>query len=202
MRPAPRWSKGCTWSNTCSARPGSRSAQVFESEIDAKDLYMRRKPRGVVAVITPWNFPFAVPLWMIGPSLMEGNTVVFKPSEETPAIGERLVRLCEEAGFPSGTINLLHGLGEEAGAALAGHSDVDVVCFTGSYQVGAEIRRLAAAGDHKTCALEMGSKSAVIVCEDAAARVGFRRGRAQRLQDDRPAVRFRGADFGPREDFR
>jgi aldehyde dehydrogenase (NAD+) len=140
---------------------------VLESEIAAKDLYVRRKPRGVVAVITPWNFPFAVPFWMIGPSLLEGNTVVFKPSEETPAIGERLVRLMDEAGFPPGTINLVHGLGEDVGAALAGHPDVDVVCFTGSYQVGSQIRRLAAESDHKTCALEMGSKSAVIVCEDA-----------------------------------
>jgi aldehyde dehydrogenase (NAD+) len=140
---------------------------ALASEVSAKDLYVRRKPRGVVAVITPWNFPFAVPLWMIGPSLMEGNTVVFKPSEETPGIGERLVRLFDEAGFPPGTINLLHGLGEEVGAAVAGHPDVDVVCFTGSYQVGSQIRRLAAESDHKTCALEMGSKSAVIVCEDA-----------------------------------
>jgi aldehyde dehydrogenase (NAD+) len=140
---------------------------VLASEVSAKDLYVLRKPRGVVAVITPWNFPFAVPLWMIGPSLMEGNTVVFKPSEETPAVGERLVRLFDEAGFPSGTINLVHGLGETVGSALAGHPDVDVVCFTGSYQVGSQIRRMAAESDHKTCALEMGSKSAVIVCEDA-----------------------------------
>jgi aldehyde dehydrogenase (NAD+) len=140
---------------------------VLASEVSAKDLSVRRKPRGVVAVITPWNFPFAVPLWMIGPSLMEGNTVVFKPSEETPGIGERLVRLFDEAGFPPGTINLLHGLGEEVGAALVGHPDVEVVCFTGSYHVGSQIRRIAAESDHKTCALEMGSKSAVIVCEDA-----------------------------------
>jgi aldehyde dehydrogenase (NAD+) len=143
------------------------TGSVLESEVSAKDLCVRRKPRGVVAVITPWNFPFAVPLWMIGPSLIEGNTVVFKPSEETPAIGERLVRLFDEAGFPAGSINLVHGLGEEVGAALAGHPDVDVVCFTGSYQVGSQIRKLAAESDHKTCALEMGSKSAVIVCEDA-----------------------------------
>ena len=141
--------------------------EVLASEIEAKDLYVRRKPRGVVAVITPWNFPFAVPLWMIGPSLLEGNTVVFKPSEETPEIGERLVRLCAEAGFPPGTVNLVHGLGEEAGGPLAAHPDVDVVCFTGSYEVGKQIRQLAAAGEHKTCACEMGSKSAVIVSEDA-----------------------------------
>jgi aldehyde dehydrogenase (NAD+) len=140
---------------------------VVASEIEAKDLYVRRKPRGVVAVITPWNFPFAVPLWMLAPSLLEGNTVVFKPSEETPEIGERLVKLFVEAGFPAGVVNLVHGIGEDCGDALARHADVDVVCFTGSYSVGSHIRRLAAASDHKTCACEMGSKSAVIVCEDA-----------------------------------
>lgn len=143
------------------------TGSVIESEIEAKDLYVRRKPRGVVAVITPWNFPFAVPLWMLAPSLLEGNTVVFKPSEETPQTGQRLVELFIEAGFPTGSINLIHGLGEEAGQALAAHEQVDVVCFTGSYEVGAKIRQLAALCDHKTCACEMGSKSAVIVCEDA-----------------------------------
>jgi aldehyde dehydrogenase (NAD+) len=147
------------------------TGHAVESEIETKDLFVRRKPRGVVAVITPWNFPFAVPLWMLGPSLLEGNTTVFKPSEETPEIGQRLVRLFEEAGFPSDTINLVHGLGEEAGDALARHAGVDVVAFTGSYQVGSHIRRLAAESDHKTCALEMGSKSAVIVCEDADPRL-------------------------------
>lgn len=143
------------------------TGEVLASEIAAKDLYMRRKPRGVVAVITPWNFPFAVPLWMLGPSLLEGNTTVFKPSEETPEIGQRLVGLFAEAGFPAGTINLVHGLGNEVGDALARHRDVDVVAFTGSYSVGSHIRRLAAESDHKTCACEMGSKSAVIVCDDA-----------------------------------
>jgi aldehyde dehydrogenase (NAD+) len=143
------------------------TGQVVESEIAAKDLYVLRKPRGVVAVITPWNFPFAVPLWMLAPSLEEGNTTVFKPSEETPEIGQRLVELLVEAGFPAGTINLVHGMGEDVGDALARHDGVDVVCFTGSYEVGSHIRKLAAESDHKTAACEMGSKSAVIVCEDA-----------------------------------
>src|SRR4029079_10169715 len=75
--------------------------EVVAWEIGEKDAYMRRKPWGVAAVITPWNFPFAVPLWMLGPSLVEGNTVVFKPSEDTPLIGQRLVELFLEAGFPS-----------------------------------------------------------------------------------------------------
>ncbi|MEX2186446.1 MAG: aldehyde dehydrogenase family protein [Pirellulales bacterium] len=143
------------------------TGEVVASEIESKDLYVRRKPRGVVAVITPWNFPFAVPLWMLAPSLLEGNTVVFKPSEETPEIGERLARLFVEAGFPAGVVNLVHGIGEQCGDALARHADVDVVCFTGSYNVGSHVRRLAAESDHKTCACEMGSKSAVIVCDDA-----------------------------------
>ncbi|MBS0211352.1 MAG: aldehyde dehydrogenase family protein [Planctomycetes bacterium] len=143
------------------------TGSVVESEIEAKDLYIRRKPRGVVAVITPWNFPFAVPLWMIGPSLIEGNTVVFKPSEETPEIGQRLAHLCHEAGIPAGVLNLVHGLGEEVGEAIIQHDEVDVICFTGSYDVGAHIRQVAAKSDHKTCACEMGSKSAVIICQDA-----------------------------------
>src|SRR5580698_5398545 len=91
--------------------------EIVASEIAEKDSFIRRKPWGGVAVIMPWNFPFAVPLWMLGPSLLEGNTAVFKPSEETPEIGQRLVQLFEEAGFPAGTVNLIHGAGS-AGEAL------------------------------------------------------------------------------------
>jgi aldehyde dehydrogenase (NAD+) len=140
--------------------------EVLSSEIPEKDAYMRRKPWGVVAVITPWNFPFAVPLWMLGPSLLEGNTAVFKPSEDTPAIGQRLVELFEEAGFPPGVINLVHGDGE-VGEALVRNGDVNVVLFTGSYEVGRRIQQLSADHPDRMVASEMGSKSAVIVCEDA-----------------------------------
>lgn len=139
---------------------------VLASEIPEKDAFMRRKPWGVVAVITPWNFPFAVPLWMLGPSLLEGNTVVFKPSEDTPAIGQRLAELFLEAGFPPGVINLVHGSGE-VGEALVRNSDVNVVLFTGSYEVGQRIQELSAQHYDRIVACEMGSKSAVIVCEDA-----------------------------------
>src|SRR5262249_46723888 len=107
------------------------TGDVLASEIAEKDAFMRRKPWGVVAVITPGNFPFAVPLWMLGPSLVEGNTVVFKPSEDTPAIGQRLAELFEEAGFPPGVLNLVHG-GGEVGEALVRDADVNVVLFTGS----------------------------------------------------------------------
>lgn len=140
--------------------------EVLSSEIPEKDAYMRRKPWGVVSVITPWNFPFAVPLWMLGPSLLEGNTAVFKPSEDTPAIGQRLVELFEEAGFPAGTINLIHG-DAEAGEALVKNPGVNVVLFTGSYEVGKRIQDISASLPDRIVANEMGSKSAVIVCEDA-----------------------------------
>jgi aldehyde dehydrogenase (NAD+) len=140
--------------------------EVLASEIPEKDAFMRRKPWGVVAVITPWNFPFAVPLWMLGPSLLEGNTAVFKPSEDTPAVGQRLVELFEEAGFPPGVINLVHG-DATAGEALVKNPDVNVVLFTGSYEVGHRIQQLSAEHYDRIVACEMGSKSAVIVCEDA-----------------------------------
>jgi len=139
---------------------------IVASEIAEKDAFVRRKPWGVVAVITPWNFPFAVPLWMLGPSLVEGNTAVFKPSEDTPAIGQRLVELFVEAGFPAGTINLVHGDGV-VGEALVRNPDVNVVLFTGSYEVGHRIQQLSADHFDRIVAAEMGSKSAVIVCEDA-----------------------------------
>jgi aldehyde dehydrogenase (NAD+) len=142
------------------------TGDVLASEIPEKDAFVRRKPWGVVAVVTPWNFPFAVPLWMLGPSLLEGNTAVFKPSEDTPAIGQRLVELFEEAGFPPGVLNLLHG-GGAVGEALVRDPGVNVVLFTGSYEVGKRIQQLSADHYDRIVAAEMGSKSAVIVCEDA-----------------------------------
>src|SRR5262249_25295747 len=142
------------------------TGEVLASEIVEKDAFMRRKPWGVAAVITPWNFPFAVPLWMLGPSLVEGNTVVFKPSEDTPAVGQRIVELFEEAGFPAGVINLVHG-DHEPGEAIVRHPGVNIVLFTGSYDVGHRIQELSAQHFDRIVACEMGSKSAVIVCEDA-----------------------------------
>jgi aldehyde dehydrogenase (NAD+) len=139
---------------------------IVASEIPEKDAFVRRKPKGVVAVVTPWNFPFAVPLWMLGPSLVEGNTAVYKPSEDTPAVGQRLVELFVEAGFPAGTINLVHGDGT-VGEALVRNPDVAAVLFTGSYEVGRRIQQLSADFFDRTVAAEMGSKSAVIVCEDS-----------------------------------
>lgn len=140
--------------------------ECLASEIAEKDAFVRRKPWGVCAVITPWNFPFAVPLWMLGPSLLEGNTAVFKPSEDTPAVGEAIVKLFVEAGFPAGVLNLVHGEGS-VGEALVRNPGVNVVLFTGSYEVGKRIQQLSAEHHDRIVAAEMGSKSAVIVCEDA-----------------------------------
>jgi aldehyde dehydrogenase (NAD+) len=142
------------------------TGSVVASEIAEKDAFVRRKPWGVVAVITPWNFPFAVPLWMLGPSLLEGNTAVFKPSEDTPAVGQRLTELFLEAGFPPGVINLVHGEGQ-TGEAIVRNPDVNVVLFTGSYEVGQRIQEISAEFYDRIVAAEMGSKSAVIVCADA-----------------------------------
>ncbi|MCH8273338.1 MAG: aldehyde dehydrogenase family protein [Armatimonadetes bacterium] len=141
--------------------------EVIASEIPEKDAYIRRKPKGVVGCITPWNFPVAIPLWEMTPSLVSGNTVVFKPSEETPICGDFIFRLLEEAGMPRGVVNIVHGIGEKAGAALSEHPDVDVILFTGSYEVGKLIQRQAATEVHKFVATEMGGKNAVIVLDDA-----------------------------------
>jgi len=140
---------------------------IVASEIEGKDSYVRRKPKGVIAAITPWNFPFAIPLWLIGPSLLEGNTVIFKPSEDTPMVGQRIVEYFEQAGLPPGVLNLVQGSGEEAGKPLVRHPEVDVVVFTGSYEVGSEIREACSKDYKKMAVCEMGGKNAVIVFEDA-----------------------------------
>jgi aldehyde dehydrogenase (NAD+) len=140
--------------------------QLVASEIAEKDIFVFRKPKGVVAVISPWNFPFAIGgFWTSAPALLEGNTVVFKPSEDTPHVGWLIAHLYQQAGFPAGVFNVIHGDGH-VGAALVA-DDVNHICFTGSAQVGQYIQEVCAKSGHKTCSCEMGSKSAVIVCEDA-----------------------------------
>jgi aldehyde dehydrogenase (NAD+) len=141
--------------------------QAISSEIAAKDAYILRKPKGVVACITPWNFPVAIPLWVVLPSVLAGNTVVFKPAEQTPICGYKLTQLFEEAGFPPGVINLLQGTGEECGDPLVKHKDVSTVLFTGSRAVGKYIQQVAANDAYKFAATEMGGKNATLVLDDA-----------------------------------
>lgn len=140
--------------------------ECISSEIPEKDAYIRRKPKGVIACIAPWNFPMAIPLWEMTPSLVSGNTIVLKPAEQTPIVAHKLFELMAEAGFPPGVINIVHG-DADAGRPLSAHPDVDVVVFTGSYQVGKAIQRQAANEAHKFVATEMGGKNAVMVLDDA-----------------------------------
>ncbi|MBI2883927.1 MAG: aldehyde dehydrogenase family protein, partial [Candidatus Methylomirabilis oxyfera] len=143
------------------------SGQALPSELAEKDAYMFRKPKGVVTVISPWNFPFAIPIWLITPALLEGNTVVFKPSGNTPLVGEKIVECFERAELPPGVLNLVQGTGGDAGWPLVTHPDVEVVLFTGSYEVGSRIKEACVKDYRKMYACEMGGKNAMIVCQDA-----------------------------------
>ncbi|WP_330241458.1 aldehyde dehydrogenase family protein [Streptomyces sp. NBC_00525] len=127
--------------------------------------FTRREPVGVCALITPWNFPLMIAAWKLAPALACGNTVIVKPAEQTPLTTVHLVRLCEEAGFPPGVVNLLTG-GPATGRALVEHPGVDKVSFTGSTEVGQEIVR-ASANDLKRVTLELGGKAPSIVARDA-----------------------------------
>jgi len=140
---------------------------TISSEVSAKDAFILKKPKGVIACITPWNFPIAIPLWVVLPSVLAGNTVVFKPSEETPMCGHKLMELFHEAGFPKGVINLIQGTGEEAGDPMVKHKDVAAILFTGSRAVGKYIQQAAAADMYKFAATEMGGKNATLVLDDA-----------------------------------
>jgi alpha-ketoglutaric semialdehyde dehydrogenase len=136
------------------------------SELARNWLYTVRKPLGVVAAVTPWNFPWAIPCWKIAPALVAGNTVVFKPAESSPLLAARLCELFAEAGLPPGVLNLVTGLGEVAGDELVRHEDVRCISFTGSTEVGRRINELAA---RRLCkvGLELGGKNACVVLEDA-----------------------------------
>lgn len=129
--------------------------------------YTTREPVGVVAAIVPWNTPFMITCWKVGPLLAAGCTVVIKPAEETPASALHLAALCQEAGIPDGVVNVVTGRGSVVGTALCEHPGVDKVTFTGSPQVGRQIQQLAG-GHFKRVALELGGKSPQIVFDDAA----------------------------------
>jgi len=136
------------------------------SELPDKWAMSIRQPLGVAGIVTPWNFPIAIPCWKMMPALVAGNTVVFKPSSDAPHCATLLVELMDEAGFPAGTVNLVTGSGGEVGDAIVESRDVPVISFTGSSATGRGIaeragRRL------KRLSLELGGKNAVIVLRDA-----------------------------------
>jgi aldehyde dehydrogenase (NAD+) len=140
--------------------------QTTPSELRDKFNMSVRQPIGVVGVITPWNFPIAIPSWKIAPALVCGNTVVFKPATDTPLLGERFVELLVESGVPPGVINVVHGGGKEVGDRLVRHPDVPVITLTGSRETGVAVLQ-AAAENLKHVHLELGGKNAIIVLDDA-----------------------------------
>ena len=136
------------------------------SEMPHKAAYCVRSPLGVVGIITPWNFPMAIPSWKIVPALVCGNTVVFKPASYTPLVALRFVQIFEEGGLPPGVLNIVTGPGSEVGDSLVEHPQVRVVSFTGSTETGLRLaEKCARAG--KRISLEMGGKNAAIVMPDA-----------------------------------
>jgi aldehyde dehydrogenase (NAD+) len=139
---------------------------VVPSELPDKAAQCVREPMGVAALITPWNFPIAIPSWKMFPALVLGNTVVLKPSPETPACAAAFVKVLEECGVPPGVVNLVLGSDPKLGEWLVNHPDVAVISFTGSTQTGGKVAE-AAARLYKRVALEMGGKNAILVMEDA-----------------------------------
>jgi acyl-CoA reductase-like NAD-dependent aldehyde dehydrogenase len=142
------------------------SGQTTPSELPDKFNMSVRQPIGVVGVITPWNFPIAIPSWKIVPALVCGNTVVFKPANDTPMLGQRFVELLVEAGVPPGVVNIVHGFGREVGDRIVRHPDVPVVTLTGSRDTGVAVLE-AAAENLKHVHLELGGKNGIIVMDDA-----------------------------------
>ncbi len=128
--------------------------------------YTLRSPRGVAGCISPWNLPLYLLTWKIAPALATGNTVVAKPSELTPMTAAMLADLCIEAGFPNGVLNIVHGRGAKAGAAIVAHPDVPTVSFTGGSVTGKEIARVASPM-FKRVSLELGGKNANLIFADA-----------------------------------
>ena len=136
------------------------------SELPDKFAFAMRDPIGVAAVITPWNFPAAIPSWKMFPALVLGNTVVFKPASDTPLVAGEMVKILHEAGVPGGVVNLVYGSGGEVGDALLGHPDIKLISLTGTVETGRHVAEKAGYG-LKRVSLELGGKNAVLVMDDA-----------------------------------
>lgn len=142
------------------------SGQVLPSSIQDELLYTRREPLGVVSIITPWNFPIAIPAWKIAPALAYGNTVVFKPAEDAPHTALLLVEVLVEAGLPSGVLNFLTGDGELIGTEMTSNPHVNGISFTGSQSTGTKVYQNAIKNMARV-QLEMGGKNALVILKDA-----------------------------------
>jgi alpha-ketoglutaric semialdehyde dehydrogenase len=139
--------------------------ETYPSELPNTFNYTLRQPMGVVACITPWNFPVAIPIWKIAPALVAGNAVVLKPAEQTPECAKLVAQVFEQAGLPPGVLNVIFGRGEVVGDELVRHKDVAAVSFTGSTEVGTLIYETASRGLKKV-QCEMGGKNPVVVLDD------------------------------------
>ncbi len=139
---------------------------LVPSELPNKWAMAVRDPLGVVAAITPWNFPIAIPAWKMFPALICGNTVIWKPASDTPVLGVKMMEIYEEAGFPPGVVNLITGGGGVVGDALVAHPNVRLITFTGSTDIGRDVS-IKAAQNLKRVSLEMGGKNAIVVMDDA-----------------------------------
>jgi aldehyde dehydrogenase (NAD+) len=142
------------------------SGETVPSELPKKDMKSVRVPIGVFGLITPWNFPIAIPAWKVFPALVCGNTVVLKPSSDTAVCATKFVEALAEAGLPKGILNLVHGPGGEVGEYLVSHPGVDAVSFTGSFDTGKRLEGICG-GLHRMIATEMGGKNAILVMDDA-----------------------------------
>ena len=142
------------------------SGRTVPSEMPNKWAMSFRRPIGVAGIVTPFNFPLAIPTWKMFPALVCGNACVFKPAEDVPHTGHVLVEIMLEAGLPPEVIQLVHGLGEDVGAAIVAHPGVPVVSFTGSTETGRLVGETCGRL-HKRLSLEMGGKNAMIVMDDA-----------------------------------
>lgn len=140
--------------------------QTTPSELPDKFAMCIRQPLGVCSMITPWNFPMAIPSWKVMPALILGNTVVVKPASDTPHSAYNLVQALAEAGIPRGVVNLVVGSGGKVGSPMMTHKDVKLVSFTGSTEIGRVVSQ-ACATDFKPCQLEMGGKNMIMVMDDA-----------------------------------
>lgn len=145
-----------------------RRLHGFTTPAEMRDKFAMciRQPVGLCGLITPWNFPMAIPSWKLIPALICGNTVVIKPAEDTPLSTYNLVKACEEAGIPPGVVNLVNGFGDSVGAAMTNHTGLRLISFTGSTETG-RIVASACAERNAICSLEMGGKNAIIVMDDA-----------------------------------
>jgi aldehyde dehydrogenase (NAD+) len=142
------------------------TGETIPSELPHNFCYTVKQPVGPVAIVTPWNFPVAIPVWKIAPALVSGDTVVFKPASLTPLTAALLVETLTDAGVPPGVLNLVYGSGREVGDTIVRHPAIQAVSFTGSNDVGVGLYGAAAARGIK-CQCEMGGKNPIVVLGDA-----------------------------------